>query len=112
MPTIFERIIARELPATIHYEDDDCIVIDDAFPQAPVHILLITKKVIPSIQEITAEDTALVAKLMGLIPQMAKKLGVENSYRVVTNVGEDAGQTVSHLHVHVIGGKKLGPKGG
>ena len=112
MPTIFERIIAKDLPARIHYEDDDIIVIDDAFPQAPIHILLITKKVIPSIHEIRAVDTPLIAKLIGFIPEIAQKLGIGDSYRVVTNHGEGAGQTVPHLHFHVLGGKKLGPKGG
>lgn len=110
MTTLFEKIIARDLPANIHYEDEDVICIDDKFPQAPVHLLIITKKVIPSIHLLSEEDGPLLIKIFQIIREMAKKHGIENSYRVLTNHGEQAGQTIPHLHFHVLGGGKLGGK--
>ena len=112
MTTLFEKIINRELDSTIHYEDEEVICIEDKFPQAPVHLLIITKKRIPSIHEMQREDRHLLAKIFTVIQEMAKKFGVESSYRVVTNHGIDAGQTVFHLHFHLLGGKTLGAKGG
>lgn len=109
--SIFAKIIDRELPADILFEDDDIICIKDKFPQAPIHILLITKKQIPSIQQIEESDYPLVVKIFKKAKDLATTLGIEDSYRIVTNHGQDAGQTVFHLHFHLLGGKKLGAKG-
>ncbi len=108
--TIFERIIAREIPSTIEYEDSDVIAIRDIAPNAPVHILIIPKKVIPSINELQAEDQVIVGKIFLVARDLARKFGVdEDGYRVVTNVNAHAGQTVFHLHFHLLGGSELGP---
>ena len=112
MPTIFEKIIKRELPSIVHYEDEEVICIDDKYPQAPVHLLVITKKVIPSIHELKPQDYHLLGKVFDVIKRMAIELGIEDSYRVITNHGSGAGQTVPHLHFHVLAGRKLGSKGG
>ncbi len=111
MATIFEKIIKRELPSHIHYEDEEVICIDDKYPQAPIHFLVITKKVIPSIHELESSDYYLLGKIFDVIKSMTVKLGIEDSYRVLTNHGSQAGQTVPHLHFHVLGGGKLGAKG-
>lgn len=112
MTTIFEKIIAKELPATIHYEDEDVICIDDAYPQAETHFLVITKKVIPSINELKEDDYPLLKKVFKVIQEMTAKMGIEDSYRVVTNHGREAGQTVFHLHFHVLAGKMHGSREG
>lgn len=107
MKTIFEKIIDRELEGEILYEDDDIICIPDKFPQAPVHILLISKKAIPSIQHIEKEDEKVLAKILFKAKELAKKYGIEDGYRLLTNNGSTAGQTIFHLHFHLIGGKNL-----
>lgn len=112
MTTIFDKIIKKELPAEVIYEDDDIICIHDKFPQAPIHILLITKKIIPSIQEMKGEDLLLLPKIFAKAQELAKEFNVEDGYRILTNNGSSAGQTVLHLHFHLIGGKVLGAKGG
>ena len=104
--TIFTKIINKETPADIVYEDDLCLAFKDINPQAPVHILLIPKKEILSSQEIQKEDQNLMGHLMVKIPEIAKKLNL-STYRLVVNTGEDAGQTVSHIHIHILGGRKL-----
>lgn len=106
MSEIFEKIINRELPADIVYEDDKSIAFKDINPQAPVHILFIPKKKISSTQDIESQDQELMGHLMVKIPEIAKKLNL-SSYRLVINTGESAGQTVFHLHVHILGGRKL-----
>lgn len=107
--TIFERIIAREIPATIEYEDDDVIVIHDIAPSAPVHLLIIPKRVITSIDALADADAALVGKIHLVARDMARKFGIaESGYRVVSNCNADGGQTVFHLHVHLLGGQQLG----
>ncbi len=111
MTTIFEKIIKREIPATVHYEDEEVICIDDKYPQAPVHFLVITKKVIPSIHELESDDYCLLGRIFDVIKSVAVKLEIDNSYRVLTNHGSGAGQTIPHLHFHVLGGGKLGSKG-
>ncbi|MCZ0932688.1 MAG: histidine triad nucleotide-binding protein [Oligoflexia bacterium] len=105
--TIFTKIINKEIPADIVYEDELCLAFKDIKPQAPVHILLIPKKEISSSQEITKEDQNLMGHLMVKIPEIAKQLNL-STYRLVVNTGEDAGQTVSHIHIHILGGRKLG----
>ena len=106
MSGIFTKIINKEIPADIVYEDEHCLAFKDINAQAPVHILLIPKKEIPSAQEITVEDQELMGHLMIKIPEITKKLKL-STYRLVVNIGEDAGQTVFHLHIHILGGRKL-----
>jgi len=106
--TLFERIIARQIPAEILHEDDHCIVIRDINPQAPVHFLVIPKTVIPRIGEAAPEQEALLGHLLLTAASVAKAEGVAGSgFRVVINHGPDGGETVPHLHVHVLGGRPL-----
>lgn len=108
-PTIFERIINREIPSTIEYEDHEIIAIRDIAPIAPVHILIISKRAIPSVNVLSVEDSALVGRIMLVARDLAKKFSIDESgYRIVTNCKEDAGQTVPHLHFHLLGGSPLG----
>ncbi len=104
---LFCKIIAGEIPSTKVYEDDSILAFRDIAPQAPTHILVIPKAHIGSVAEITAENSGVVAHIFEIIPQIAKAEGLENGYRVVSNCGDDAGQTVHHLHFHILGGKKL-----
>lgn len=106
--TLFEQIVRREIPARIVYEDEEMIAIHDVNPQAPVHVLLVPKKVISRIGEIVTEDAALMGKLLGTSAKIARTLGVyESGYRLVINHGVDAGESVPHLHVHLLGGRPL-----
>lgn len=104
---LFCKIIAGDIPSTKVYEDDTVLAFRDIAPQAPTHILVIPKAHIGSVAEITAENSAVVAHIFEVIAAIAKAEGLENGYRVVSNCGEDAGQTVHHLHFHILGGKKL-----
>jgi histidine triad (HIT) family protein len=101
--TIFSKIIRKEIPADIVYEDDLALAFRDVYPQAPVHILIIPKKVIVSISAATTEDTNLLGHLLLVVKKVAIQEGLENGYRVVINTGEDGGQTVFHLHLHLMG---------
>ena len=112
MKTIFEKIIDRSIQSDIIYEDKDIICIHDKFPQAPVHLLLITKKVIPSIHQLEDGDMHLLQAIFSKAKELANQFGVQESYRIVTNHGSAAGQTVMHLHFHLLGGKVLAAKGG
>lgn len=106
--TIFSRIIDREIPSDIVFEDEHCIVIRDIVPQAPVHLLVIPKKCIPSTNDIGEDDGEILAHLFQVIRKMAVEQGVaETGYRVVLNCGKDATQTVHHLHFHVLGGRVM-----
>jgi histidine triad (HIT) family protein len=106
--TLFEKIIAREIPAQMVYEDDLVCAFRDISPQAPTHILLIPKKPIPRIGEVTAEDQKVLGHLMLKAAEVAEKLGLKQSgYRLVFNNGPDAGEAVPHLHCHILGGRKL-----
>jgi histidine triad (HIT) family protein len=106
--TIFEKIIAREIPAKIIWEDDDAIVFHDVNPQAPVHVLIVPKKVIPRLSSASEGDNKILGKLLLVAGKLAKELGVEKSgYRVVINSGPDAGESVPHLHVHLLGKRAL-----
>lgn len=108
MSTIFTQIINREIPADIVYEDQFCLAFRDVNPQAPVHILLIPKKEIVSMATVEAEDQAVLGHLMVKASEIASMLGLsENGYRLVVNTNEDAGQSVFHLHIHILGGRKL-----
>ena len=104
---LFCKIIAGVIPSTKVYEDDLVFAFRDIAPQAPTHILVIPKAHIDSCNGITAENSAVVAHIFEVIPQIAKAENLENGYRVVSNCGDDAGQTVHHLHFHILGGKKL-----
>jgi histidine triad (HIT) family protein len=105
--TIFEKIIAREIPAKIVYEDDDVLAFHDVNPQAPVHVLIVPKKVIPRLADASASDEAVLGKLLLTAKKIAMDLGLTNGYRVVINNGPDAGESVPHLHVHVLGKRTL-----
>lgn len=102
MKTIFQRIIDREVPAKIEHEDDRCIVIHDIQPQAPVHLLIIAKKIIPRVGEAAAADQALLGHLLLTAQTVAKKLNLSNGFRLVINNGPDALESVPHLHVHLL----------
>ena len=106
--TLFERIIERQIPADIVYEDDLVFAFRDINPQAPVHILLIPKKAVPRLDLAAAEDQALLGHLLLKAPEIAKKAGInESGYRLVINNGRDAGETVPHLHCHILGGRSM-----
>jgi histidine triad (HIT) family protein len=106
--TIFEKIIRREIPAEIVWEDDDAIAFRDVNPQAPVHVLIVPKRVIPRLADTTEEDGPLLGKLLVASRKVAEKLDLLTSgYRVVINSGPDAGESVPHLHVHVLGKRAL-----
>ena len=106
--TIFSKIIRREIPATIVYETDNVLAFRDITPQAPTHILIIPKKPLPDITSATEEDKALLGELLLAGAEIAKKEGLaENGYRLVINTGQDGGQTVFHLHMHLLGGRHL-----
>jgi histidine triad (HIT) family protein len=106
--TLFEKIVAREIPAKIIQEDEDLIVFHDINPQAPVHVLVAPKKPIPRLANATAEDEKLLGKLLLKAQEMAKSLGIaESGFRVVINSGRNAGETVAHLHLHLLGGRRF-----
>ena len=105
--TIFKRIIDGEIPAQIVHDDEHCLAFHDAAPQAPVHVLVIPKKEIPSIAALSDEDGPLVAHLWLVIRDLAQRLQLADGYRVVVNTGADGGQSVDHLHYHLLGGRKL-----
>ena len=104
---LFCKIIAGSIPSTKVYEDETVFAFRDIAPQAPTHILVIPKAHLSSVNDITAENSAVVAHIFEVIPQIAKAEGLEGGYRVVSNCGDDAGQTVHHLHFHILGGKAL-----
>ncbi|MBR6917021.1 MAG: histidine triad nucleotide-binding protein [Clostridia bacterium] len=107
MDCIFCMIAEGKIPSTKVYEDDDILAFRDINPQTPVHVLVIPKKHIASADEITEENSSLVARIFEAIPKVAAKEGLTNGYRVITNVGEDGAQSVKHMHFHILGGKKL-----
>ncbi|MBI1913280.1 MAG: histidine triad nucleotide-binding protein [Planctomycetes bacterium] len=104
---IFLKILNKQLPAKIAYEDDRCLAFHDIKPQAPVHVLIIPRKVIATHDDLTEEDRELVGHLHLVAAKLAKQLGVSEGYRVVVNCRERAGQTVPHLHLHLLGGRDL-----
>lgn len=105
--TIFQKIIDRELPADIVYEDEQCLAFRDIHPAAPVHVLLIPKRAIRSLAEATREDSALLGHLLIVAQRLAAELGLAGGFRLVANSGPDAGQSVDHLHFHILGGRAL-----
>lgn len=107
MDCLFCSIIKGDIPSNKVYEDDACYAFLDIAPQAPVHCLVVPKEHIASADDITADSALTVAKIFSVIPSIARSLGLENGYRIITNVGEDGCQSVKHLHFHILGGKKL-----
>jgi histidine triad (HIT) family protein len=106
-PTIFRRIIDKEIPAQIVYEDDRALAFHDIRPQAPVHVLIIPKKEIVSLAHVEPDDAPLIGHLFVILKQVADDLGLDNGYRVVINCGDDGGQEVPHLHLHLLGKRRL-----
>ena len=104
---LFCKIVAGEIPSTKVYEDEKVLAFRDIAPMAPTHILVIPKTHIGSVAEITEANSAVVAHIFTVIPQIAKAEGLDSGYRVVSNCGSDAGQTVPHLHFHILGGRVL-----
>jgi histidine triad (HIT) family protein len=110
MPTLFEKIIAGELPAQVLYRDDRLIAFMDIRPAAPVHILIVPNKPIPTLNDVADEDEALIGHMFIVARDLARKHGVADSgYRLIVNCNADGGQEVYHLHVHLLGGRALGP---
>ena len=107
---LFCKIIAGSIPSAKVYEDETILAFRDIAPQAPTHVLVVPKAHIADCDDVSAENSAVVAHIFEVIPQIAKAEGLVNGYRVVSNCGEDAGQTVQHLHFHILGGKVMGPK--
>ncbi|MEM8559866.1 MAG: histidine triad nucleotide-binding protein [Bacteroidota bacterium] len=105
--TLFEKLIAREIPADFVHEDDRCVAFRDIAPAAPTHILVVPRKPIPSIADLDPDDAALVGHLFAVAKQVAEQQGLGNGYRLVINVGDEGGQTVPHLHVHLLGGRSF-----
>jgi histidine triad (HIT) family protein len=110
MPTLFEKIIAGELPGDFVFRDDRVVAFRDIHPVAPVHVLIIPRKAIPTTDDIADEDESLIGHMIIVARDLARELGVAKSgYRLIVNCNPDSGQEVYHLHVHLIGGKPLGP---
>jgi histidine triad (HIT) family protein len=105
--SIFAKIIAREIPADIVYEDEVCLAFRDISPKAPTHILVIPKKPIVSLADLTPQDEAIVGRCVIVASQVAKEQNLDNGYRLVVNCGNDGGQEVPHLHFHLLGGRKM-----
>ena len=109
MSTIFQKIIDRSIPAKIVYEDELCLAFHDVAPQAPVHILLIPKKAIRSMAQVELPDQSLMGHLMVKATVVAQEAGLSaKGYRLVVNTGKDGGQSVDHLHIHILGGRAMG----
>ena len=105
--TLFEKIVAREIPANIVYEDDLVLAIRDINPLAPVHVLIFPKKLVPRIAEAKADDAKLLSHLLLKAAEIAKKLDLKRGYRLIINNGPDGGETVPHLHCHILGGRPM-----
>jgi histidine triad (HIT) family protein len=105
--TLFSRIIDGEIPGTFVYQDEDLVAIRDINPAAPVHILVIPRKPIPSLQELEEEDMELAGRLLLAAARIAAQEGLAGGYRLIVNTGDDGGQTVPHLHLHILGGRKM-----
>ena len=105
--TIFAKIIRGEIPARIVHDDALCLAFHDVAPQAPTHVLVIPKRPIPALSSVTPDDSALLGHLVLVATQLAAQLGLADCYRLVVNCGRDGGQSVDHLHVHLLGGRQL-----
>ncbi len=110
METIFSKIIRREIPAEILYQDDLVTAFRDIHPQAPTHVLIIPNKLIPTVNDVTPEDELMLGRLFTVARKIAEQEGIaENGYRLLVNCNRDGGQEVYHLHMHILGGRRLGP---
>lgn len=108
--TLFSKIIRREIPADIVYQDDRATAFKDINPQAPTHILIVPNKIIPTVNDVTPEDEATLGHLFIVAAQIAQEQGIaESGYRLIVNCGSNSGQVVFHLHMHLLGGRPLGP---
>lgn len=107
MDCLFCKIAAGEIPSTKVYEDEMVLAFRDIAPQAPVHVLVIPKVHVQSVQQVTAENSEYVKRIFEVIPRIAQAEGLENGYRVISNVGHDGAQSVLHMHFHILGGKAL-----
>jgi histidine triad (HIT) family protein len=105
---IFQKILDKQIPADVVYEDEQCVAFRDVNPQAPTHVILIPRKVIPTHADITAGDQPLLGHLHLIAARLAKQLGLDAGYRVVVNCNDQGGQTVPHLHFHLLGGRAMG----
>lgn len=105
--TIFKKIIDKEIPADVVYEDDQCLAFKDVNPQAPLHVLVIPKKEIRSLATVEPEDQQLLGHLLLTVSKLAREFGLQNGFRTVANSGRDGGQTVDHLHFHILGERPL-----
>lgn len=105
--TVFKKIIDGDIPANIVYQDDLCLAFHDVSPEAPTHVLLIPKKEIENIHAVSEDDTQILGHMMNKVSEVANLLGLENGYRVVANCGSDGGQSVNHLHFHILGGRAM-----
>lgn len=105
--TLFQKIESGDIPADIIFEDDRCFAFRDIAPQAPTHILIVPRKPVPTLNDLTAEDEQLVGHLFIIAKQLAEKEGLVNGYRTVFNCGDEGGQAVYHLHLHLLGGRKM-----
>ena len=105
--TIFKRIIDGEIPADVVYEDDKCLAFRDVNPQAPTHVLIIPRREIPSLAHLEDDDEGLIGHMMLVVRRLAAELGHTNGFRTVINTGTEGGQTVDHLHIHLIAGRDL-----
>ncbi|WP_339727589.1 histidine triad nucleotide-binding protein [uncultured Gimesia sp.] len=105
--TIFKKIIDREIPAEIVYEDEFCLAFKDVNPQAPIHVLVIPKQEIQSVAHLEKTDQELAGHLMLTVGKVAEMLGLDNGYRTIVNTGVEGGQTVNHLHLHLLGGRSM-----
>lgn len=110
MDCIFCKIIAGEIPSNKVYEDDTVLAFHDINPQMPVHVIIIPKAHVASAADVNEENSAVISHIFEVIAKIAKELGLDNGYRIINNCGEDGGQTVKHLHFHLLGGEKLGEK--
>ena len=111
MDCLFCKIVEKEIPSTIVYEDEEILAFKDIHPMAPVHILVIPKKHIDSIQDVKKEDLVIISKIYEVIQKLAEEFEIaQEGYRVITNCRENGGQEVKHLHFHLLGGAKLGTK--
>ncbi len=110
MPTLFERIIAGELPATFIHRDDQVVAFRDIHPRAPTHVLIVPVKPIPTLNDVTAADVPLLGHMLRVAAELARREGIaDDGYRVIVNCNRHGGQEVYHLHLHLLGGKPLGP---
>jgi histidine triad (HIT) family protein len=105
--TLFQKIADKEIPARLVHEDDVCVAFHDIAPQAPTHVLVVPRKPIPRVAEATADDQAVLGHLLLVAARVARQLGLAKGFRVVINNGPDGGETVPHLHVHLLGGRAL-----